>query len=159
VARSIDVGVSKPDRVTGQPPAARIGHFHAHDHFFVDVLFEAPLPEGALPAAEFAGPLGPGGPALTFWTSSFSAEPSDPRRVRMNGVIPREAPAGTYRVTVVRVGWSDDMPPAWEPVDLRLDQLGGDAVMVVDPPNPRPQPVLPEIVGVGEVVAETPPFG
>src|SRR5580704_156015 len=40
-------------------------HFHANERFFIEVAFETPLPEGAVPAAEFAGPLGPGGPALT----------------------------------------------------------------------------------------------
>lgn len=159
MARSFLSAASKSTQVNGRPPAARIGHFHAHDHFFVDLLFAGPLPEGAIPRAEFSGPIGPGGPALTFWTTAMTLEPDDPRRVRLSGVIPRDAPPGTYRINVVRVGWSDEMPPAWEPVDLRLDQLGGDAVMIVDPARPNPQPPLPAIVGVGEIVAETPPFG
>jgi hypothetical protein len=90
--------------------AAHVGHFHAHEHFFVDIAFGAPLPEGAIPAAEFAGPLGPGGPALTFWTTSSADLDGDRRRMRASGIIPREAPAGTYRITLVQISWSEDMP-------------------------------------------------
>jgi hypothetical protein len=135
--------------------ASRAGHFHAHEHFFVEVTFAGPLPEGSIPAAEFAGPLGPGGPALTFWTTAHAPIDGSRTRMRLSGIIPREAPAGTYRVTLVQIDWTDDMPPAWTPVVLHLDHLGGDAVIIVDPPNPRPQPVLPDVVSIGEVVPET----
>lgn len=137
-----------------RPVAARVGHFHAHEHFFVDVTFAAPLPEGAIPAAEFAGPLGPGGPALTFWTTAHAELEGERRRIRLSGIIPREAPAGTYRITLVQITWSEDMPPAWTPVALRLDNLGGDAVIVVDAPNPRPQPPIPEVVRIGDIVPD-----
>lgn len=134
--------------------AARAGHFHAHEHFFVDVSFAGPLPEGAVPSAEFAGPLGPGGPALTFWTTSDADIDGDRTRFRLSGIIPREAPAGTYRVTFVQIGWSEDMPPAWTPVLRNLENLGGDAVIVVDPARAVVQPPIPDVVGIGEVVPE-----
>jgi hypothetical protein len=134
--------------------ASRAGHFHAHEHFFVEVTFAGPLPEGAVPSAEFAGPLGPGGPALTFWTTASAPIGGDGTRMRLSGIIPREAPAGTYRVTLVQIGWTEEMPPAWTPVVLHLDNLGGDAIIIVDPANPRPQPNLPDVVGIGEVIGE-----
>ncbi len=149
--------MSKPEN--GRSPvravAARAGHFHAHEHFFVDVTFASPLPDGAVPSAEFAGPLGPGGPALTFWTAADTDIDGDRRRFRLSGIIPREAPAGTYRITFVQIGWSEDMPPAWNPVLRTLDQLGGDAVIIVDPPRHLVQPAVPEVVGIGEVVPES----
>jgi hypothetical protein len=134
--------------------AAKVGHFHAHEHFSVEVSFVSALPDGAVPTAEFAGPLGPGGPALTFWTTSDTDMDGGRRRFRLSGIIPREAPAGTYRITFVQVGWSDDMPPAWSPVLRSLSSLGGDAVIVVDPPRTIVQPPVPEVAGIGEVVPE-----
>ena len=89
-----------------QPPR----HFHANERFFIEISFEEPLPEGAIPLAEFAGPIGPGGPALTFWTATSgpaeNAE-ADRRRVRLIGKVPAEAPPGMYRVTHVEVRWTD----------------------------------------------------
>jgi hypothetical protein len=134
--------------------AARAGHFHAHEHFFVDVAFASALPDGAVPAAEFAGPLGPGGPALTFWTTADADIDGRRSRFRLSGIIPREAPAGTYRITFIQINWSEDMPPAWSPVLRNLDQLGGEAVIIVDPPRHLVQPPIPEVVGIGEVVPE-----
>jgi len=135
--------------------ATRAGHFHAHEHFFVEVTFAAALPDGAVPSAEFAGPLGPGGPALTFWTTADADIDGDRKRFRLSGIIPRESPAGTYRITFVQVGWSEDMPPSWSPVLRNLENLGGDAVIIVDPPRVLVQPEIPEVAGIGEVVPET----
>jgi len=51
---------------------------------------------GAIPLAEFAGPLGPGGPALTFWTSTAGPADNDAgsaARCGLVGKIPRSAGA------------------------------------------------------------------
>jgi hypothetical protein len=127
-------------------------HFHANERFFIEITFEEALPEGAIPVAEFAGPLGPGGPALTFWT--FSAGPSedvpgDRRRVRLVGKIPEEAPAGMYRVTHLEVRWAAEMPLSWEAVGVPLKHLGGDVLISVDVPQARSQPAIPRVVAAG----------
>jgi hypothetical protein len=127
-------------------------HFHANERFFIEISFEEALPEGAVPLAEFAGPLGPGGPALTFWT--FSAGPSedapgDRRRVRLVGKIPEEAPAGMYRVTHLEVRWAAEMPLSWEAVVVPLKHLGGDVLISVDVPQARSQPAIPPVVAAG----------
>ena len=127
-------------------------HFHANERFFIEIAFEEPLPEGALPLAEFAGPIGPGGPALTFWT--FSAGPvenaaNDRSRVRLVGKIPEEAPAGMYRVTHLEVRWAADMPLSWEAVGVPLKHLGGDVLISVDVPQARSQPPIPKVVAAG----------
>jgi hypothetical protein len=127
-------------------------HFHANERFFIEIAFEAPLPEGAVPLAEFAGPLGPGGPALTFWTTSAgSAEnaANDRSRVRLVGKIPEEAPAGLYRVTHLEIRWAADMPLSWEAVGVPLKHLGDDVLISVDVPQARSQPQIPRVVAAG----------
>ena len=126
-------------------------HFHANERFFIEVAFEAPLPEGAVPLAEFAGPLGPGGPALTFWTSSAGPvdNAGDRSRVRLVGKIPEEAPAGMYRVTHLEVRWAAEMPLSWEAVSVPLKDLGGDVLISVDVPQARSQPAIPRVVAAG----------
>ena len=130
-----------------QPPR----HFHANERFFIEIAFEEALPEGAVPLAEFAGPLGPGGPALTFWT--FSAGPvdnsGDRSRVRLVGKIPEEAPAGMYRVTHLEVRWAAEMPLSWEAVSVPLKDLGGEVLISVDVPQARSQPAIPRVVAAG----------
>ena len=127
-------------------------HFHANERFFIEIAFEESLPDGAVPLAEFAGPLGPGGPALTFWT--FSAGPvedgaADRRRVRLVGKIPEEAPAGMYRVTHLEVRWAAEMPLSWEAVGVPIKHLGGDVLISVDVPQARSQPAIPRVVAAG----------
>jgi hypothetical protein len=130
-----------------QPPR----HFHANERFFIDVAFEEPLPEGAVPLAEFAGPLGPGGPALTFWTfSAGSADNAgDRKRMRLVGKIPEEAPPGMYRVTHLEVRWGAEMPLSWEAVPVPLRHLGADVLISVDVPQARSQPPIPRVVAAG----------
>jgi hypothetical protein len=127
-------------------------HFHANERFFIEIAFEEPLPEGALPLAEFAGPIGPGGPALTFWTTSagpVDSASSDRSRVRLVGKIPEEAPAGMYRVTHLEVRWAADMPLSWEAVGVPLKHLGGDVLISVDVPQARSQPAIPKVLAAG----------
>lgn len=127
-------------------------HFHANERFFIEIAFEEPLPEGAVPLAEFAGPLGPGGPALTFWTSSAGpAEnaPADRSCVRLVGKIPEEAPAGMYRMTHLEVRWTAEMPLSWEAVSVPLKHLGADVLISVDVPQARSQPSIPRVVAAG----------
>jgi hypothetical protein len=131
-----------------QPPR----HFHANERFFIEIAFEEPLPEGAIPLAEFAGPLGPGGPALTFWT--FSAGPAegaagDRRRVRLTGKVPADAPPGMYRVTHLEVRWAPEMPLSWEPVAVPLKHLGGDVLVSIDEALARSQPSIPRVLYAG----------
>jgi hypothetical protein len=127
-------------------------HFHANERFFIEIAFEAPLPEGAVPLAEFAGPLGPGGPALTFWTASAGPAENgagDRSRVRLVGKIPEEAPPGMYRVTHLEIRWAADMPLSWEAVGVPLKHLGGDVLISVDVPQARSQPAIPRVVAAG----------
>ncbi len=127
-------------------------HFHANERFFIEIAFEDALPEGAVPLAEFAGPIGPGGPALTFWTSSAAqAEdgPGDRRRMRLIGKIPEEAPPGLYRVTHLEVRWMAEMPLSWEAVEVPLKHLAGDVLISVDVPQARSQPPIPRVVAAG----------
>jgi hypothetical protein len=131
-----------------QPPR----HFHANDRFFIEIAFEEALPEGAIPLAEFAGPIGPGGPALTFWTTtSGPAElaPDDRRRVRLIGKVPADAPPGMYRVTHVEVRWTNDMPLSWEAVAVPLKHLGSDVLVSIDEALPLSQPAIPRILRAG----------
>jgi hypothetical protein len=131
-----------------QPPR----HFHANERFFIEVSFEAALPEGALPFAEFAGPLGPGGPALTFWTSSTGPAENaagDRRRVRLIGKVPADAPPGMYRVTHLEVRWAAEMPLSWEAVAVPIAQLGGDVLVSIDEALARSQPAIPRVVAAG----------
>lgn len=123
--------------------------FHAHDHFFLDASFAATLPEGGLPLAQLAGPLGPGGPALTFWTDASTPVDGDRRHFRLNGEIPRDAPPGTYRVTRLEIHWSEDSPPSWVPVTLALDRLDGEVTIVVDPTKVGTQPPIPAVLSLG----------
>ena len=123
---------------------------HAKERFFIEATFDAPLPEGGIPLAEFAGPIGPGGPALTFWTSSASvADGMDRTRIRMVGQVPEEAPAGLYRVTHLEIRWSPDMPLSWVPAVVSLDALGGDIVIQVEASANRSQPAIPRLVDAG----------
>lgn len=127
-------------------------HFHANERFFIEISFEEPLPEGAIPLAEFAGPIGPGGPALTFWTSSSSAAENaegDRRRVRLIGKVPADAPPGMYRVTHVEVRWTPDMPLSWEAVAVPIKHLGSDVLVSIDEALARSQPEIPRIVQAG----------
>lgn len=127
-------------------------HFHANERFFIEISFEAPLPDGAIPLAEFAGPLGPGGPALTFWTSSAAPvadAPGDRSRVRLVGKIPEEAPPGLYRVMHLEVRWAAEMPLSWEAVSVPLSQLGGDVLISVDIAAARSQPPIPRVIAAG----------
>lgn len=127
-------------------------HFHANERFFIEIAFEEPLPEGAVPLAEFAGPIGPGGPALTFWTSTSAAAenaPGDRSRVRLIGKIPEEAPPGMYRVTHLEVRWTANMPLSWEAVGVPLKHLGGDVLISVDVATARSQPPIPRVVAAG----------
>jgi hypothetical protein len=127
-------------------------HFHANERFFIEITFEEALPEGAIPVAEFAGPMGPGGPALTFWTFSAGASEDvagERRRVRLVGKIPEEAPAGMYRVTHLEVRWAAEMPLSWEAVSVPLKHLGGDVLISVDVPQGRSQPAIPRVVAAG----------
>lgn len=131
-----------------QPPR----HFHANERFFIEIAFEDPLPDGALPLAEFAGPIGPGGPALTFWTSSSSpaeAAADDRKRVRLIGKVPADAPLGMYRVTHVEVRWTADMPLSWEPVAVPIAQLGSDVLVAIDEALALSQPQIPRVVQAG----------
>ena len=131
-----------------QPPR----HFHANERFFIEIRFEEPLPEGAVPLAEFAGPLGPGGPALTFWTSSSGPAENaagDRSRVRLIGKIPEEAPPGMYSVTHLEIRWTAQMPLSWEAVSVPLNQLGGDVLISVDVAAARSQPPIPRVVAAG----------
>jgi hypothetical protein len=123
---------------------------HAKERFHIEVAFESPLPEGGIPIAEFAGPIGPGGPALTFWTSSAGpVDAGDRTRMRLVGQVPEEAPPGLYRVTNVEVHWTPEMPLSWVPAIVPLDGLGGDVVIQVDPPVARSQPDIPRLIGAG----------
>ena len=123
---------------------------HAKERFFIEATFESPLPEGAIPVAEFAGPIGPGGPALTFWTATAApADGSDRQRFRLTGQIPEEAPPGRYRVTLVEVRWAADMPLSWVPARVPLDALTSDILIDVDPPVARSQPPLPRMIDGG----------
>jgi hypothetical protein len=131
-----------------QPPR----HFHANERFFIEISFEEPLPEGAVPVAEFAGPIGPGGPALTFWTTSTgSAEGAegDRSRVRLIGKVPEEAPAGMYRVTHLEVRWAAEMPLSWVAAAVPLKHLGGDVIISIDEALARSQPAIPRVVAAG----------
>jgi len=131
-----------------QPPR----HFHANERFFIEISFEAPLPEGAIPLAEFAGPLGPGGPALTFWTSTagpVEGAAGDRTRVRLVGKVPEEAPPGMYRVTHLEVRWAAEMPLSWEAVAVPLKHLGGDVLISIDEALARSQPAIPRVVAAG----------
>lgn len=131
-----------------QPPR----HFHANERFYIEISFEEPLPEGAIPLAEFAGPIGPGGPALTFWTATSgpaeNAE-SDRRRVRLIGKVPADAPPGMYRVTHVEVRWTEAMPLSWEAVAVPIKHLGSDVLVSIDEALARSQPPIPRIVAAG----------
>lgn len=128
------------------------GHFHANERFFIEMSFEEPLPEGALPLAEFAGPIGPGGPALTFWTSTSQAAEGaadDRRRVRLVGKVPEEAPPGMYRVTHVEVRWAAEMPLSWEAVSVPIGHLGRDVLVSIDEALAQTQPAIPRVVQAG----------
>jgi hypothetical protein len=123
---------------------------HAKERFFIEATFESPLPEGAIPLAEFAGPIGPGGPALTFWTTTTgAAETADPRRVRLIGKVPEEAPPGLYRVTHLEVRWTAEMPLSWETAKVPLDAVGGDIVIQVEPTATLSQPPIPRLIDAG----------
>ena len=127
-------------------------HFHANERFFIEISFEEPLPEGAIPLAEFAGPIGPGGPALTFWTAT--SQPADDaaddrRRVRLVGKVPEEAPPGMYRVTHLEVRWAPEMPLSWEPVAVPIKHLGGDVLVTIDEALATSQPAIPRVVHAG----------
>ena len=126
-------------------------HFHANERFFIEITFEEALPEGAIPLAEFAGPIGPSGPALTFWTSTAAPAENVAGRhsVRLIGKIPEEAPPGMYRVTHLEVRWRADMPLSWEAVAVPLKHLGGDVLVSVDVPQARSQPAIPRVVTAG----------
>ena len=127
-------------------------HFHANERFFIELAFDEPLPDGALPLAEFAGPIGPGGPALTFWTSSSGPADEaedDRKRVRLIGKVPAEAPPGMYRVTHVEVHWAPEMPLSWEAVAVPIAQLGTDVLVSVDEALARSQPQIPRVVQAG----------
>jgi hypothetical protein len=127
-------------------------HFHANERFFIEITFEDALPDGAIPFAEFAGPIGPGGPALTFWTSSAGQAENaagDRRRLRLIGKIPEEAPPGMYRVTHLEVRWAAEMPLSWEAVAVPLKHLGDDVLVSVDVPQARSQPAIPRVVAAG----------
>jgi hypothetical protein len=126
-------------------------HFHANERFFIEISFEEPLPEGAIPLAEFAGPIGPGGPALTFWTvSSAAAENADDRRrVRLIGKVPADAPPGMYRVTHVEVRWTPEMPLSWEAVAVPIKHLGSEVLVSIDEALGKSQPSIPRIVQAG----------
>jgi hypothetical protein len=130
-----------------QPPR----HFHANERFFIELAFEEALPDGAVPLAEFAGPIGPGGPALTFWTSSSgpAEQANDRKRVRLIGQVPAEAPPGMYRVTQIQVRWTADMPLSWEPVSVPIAQLGSDVLVSIDEALARSQPSIPRVVQAG----------
>jgi hypothetical protein len=131
-----------------QPPR----HFHANERFFVEISFEAPLPEGAVPLAEFAGPIGPGGPALTFWTTSAGPAENaagDRSRVRLVGKVPEEAPPGMYRMTHLEVRWAADMPLSWEAVAVPLKHLGSEVIISIDEALARSQPPIPRVVAAG----------
>ncbi len=123
---------------------------HAKERFFIEATFESPLPDGAIPLAEFAGPIGPGGPALTFWTSSaIPADGSDRSRLRLVGQVPEEAPPGLYRVTHLEVRWAPDMPLSWTPAPVPLDTLGAEVLIEVETSVARTQPAIPRITGAG----------
>jgi hypothetical protein len=123
---------------------------HANERFFIELAFESPLPEGAIPLAELAGPLGPGGPALTFWTSNATLiDAPDRSRVRVGGKVPQDAPPGLYRVTHIEIRWSPEMPLSWLPVPVPLDTLGGDVHLAVDPPAALTQPSIPPLRSAG----------
>jgi hypothetical protein len=131
-----------------QPPR----HFHANERFFIEIAFEEPLPEGAIPLAEFAGPIGPGGPALTFWTSSSGPaenDEGDRRRVRLIGKVPADAPPGMYRITHVEVRWTAEMPLSWEAVAVPIKHLGRDVLVSIDEALARSQPAIPRVVAAG----------
>jgi len=123
---------------------------HAKERFFIEATFESPLPEGGIPLAEFAGPIGPGGPALTFWTSSAGpAAGNDRTRIRLIGQVPEEAPPGLYRVTHLEVRWSPEMPLSWVPAIVPLDALGGDVIIQVEPTAVLSQPPIPRLIDAG----------
>jgi hypothetical protein len=127
-------------------------HFHANERFFIEISFEEPLPEGAIPLAEFAGPIGPGGPALTFWTSTAGPAENaagDRSRVRLVGKVPEEAPPGMYRVTHLEVRWAAEMPLSWEAVAVPLKHLGGDVIIAIDEALARSQPAIPRVLAAG----------
>ncbi len=123
---------------------------HAKERFFIEATFDAPLPDGAVPLAEFAGPIGPGGPALTFWTSSAGpVQGADRTRMRLVGQVPEEAPPGLYRVTHLEVRWTADMPLSWEPSIVPLDALGADVLIRVEATAARTQPAIPRLIDAG----------
>jgi hypothetical protein len=126
-------------------------HFHANERFFIEIAFEEPLPDGAIPLAEFAGPIGPGGPALTFWTSTSgpAENAADRRRVRLTGKVPADAPPGMYRVTHLEVRWTDQMPLSWEAVPVPIKHLGADVLVSIDEALARSQPAIPRVVQAG----------
>jgi hypothetical protein len=123
---------------------------HAKERFSIEATFEKPLPEGALLLAEFAGPIGPGGPALTFWTSSSGpVDGRDRSRIQLTGQVPEEAPPGLYRVTHLEVRWTADMPLSWEPAKVPLDAVGADVLIQVESSMARTQPAIPRLIAAG----------
>jgi hypothetical protein len=123
---------------------------HAKERFFIEATFESPLPEGALPLAEFAGPIGPGGPALAFWTSSCAViDGTNRTRVQLVGQVPEEAPPGLYRVTHLEIRWEADMPLSWVPAPVSLDALGEDVLIDVETTILRTQPPIPRLIAAG----------
>ena len=127
-------------------------HFHANERFFIEIAFEDALPEGAIPLAELAGPIGPGGPALTFWTATAGPAENaadDRRRVRLVGKVPADAPPGLYRVTHMEVRWTDQMPLSWESVPIPIKHLGRDVLVTIDEALAQSQPAIPRVVQAG----------
>jgi hypothetical protein len=123
---------------------------HANERFFIEVTFESPLPDGAVPLAEFAGPIGPGGPAMTFWTSTAALpDATDRSCVRLIGKVPTEAPTGLYRVTHLEIRWSAEMPLSWTPVQVPLATLGGDVLIRVEAATGLTQPSIPPLRSAG----------
>lgn len=120
-------------------------HFKAGTSFYLDVAFDSPLPAEAIPNAFLRGPLeGPSPGSQDIATSSSSMRMPD-GKIRISGNIPPDVPAGTYKVTSMRMDWAAGAPTSWRPVPIDFSHLDEDKTIIVDAPDHPPQPALPKL--------------
>jgi hypothetical protein len=134
----------------GDPDKDKPNRFKADGLFWLDLTFDDPVPTEGVPWAELVGPTDHAPLNAQGLSTAGKApqpdSPTDPRKTRISGQIPANAPPGTYKVVALQMQWGGSASPTWHNVSIDFTHLGEDLTIIVDPKDGAPpQPTVPKL--------------
>lgn len=128
--------------------------FRAGGQFWLDLTFDDPYPPEAEPWAQYLGPTDrePSrvqGLNISNNRAPHPSAPGDPRKIRITGQIPDNAPPGEYQLSVLVSQWGPSASPTWHQVPIDFAHIDAGLGIFVDPKQDAPpQPPIPKLTGL-----------